>query len=195
MTDLLARRRLETTETIHRAALDLFERQGVRGTTVPQIAEQAGVSPRTFFRYFRAKEDAAIPGQHRLFEAVDALDLTGLVPAQILTAIAGATEEVILGELDPSLVGHRRIAQLMAREPELQWHAAARDREFVEHIAARVSAAAPQVDALTVALLAELAATLWRVTWERWGARTEDAGSLTPAEVFARLRAALPELV
>ncbi|MFT4305619.1 MAG: TetR family transcriptional regulator [Microbacterium sp.] len=195
MTDLLARRRLETTEAIHCAALDLFERQGVRGTTIPQIAELAGVSPRTFFRYFRTKEDAAMPGRHRLLDAVDALRLADLAPAQILAAIVGATEGVILGEVDPGLVEHRRIARLMAREPELQWHAAARDREFAEHIAARVRTAAPQLEVLTVTLIAELAVTLWRVTWEWWGAHTEDPAVRTPAEAFAQLRAALPGLV
>lgn len=54
--DLLARRRLDTYLEIHEAALELFESQGIRETTVQQIADRARVSPRTFFRYFTTKE-------------------------------------------------------------------------------------------------------------------------------------------
>lgn len=40
-----------------RAAVDLMKEQGFDGTTVEQIAQRAGTSPATFFRYFRTKED------------------------------------------------------------------------------------------------------------------------------------------
>lgn len=64
--DLRTRRKLQTEREIHRAALELFEQQGVRATTVPEIAARAGVSPRTFFRYFSTKEEAALPIQRTL---------------------------------------------------------------------------------------------------------------------------------
>ena len=35
----------------------LFERQGFAGTTVPQIAAEAGLTTRTFFRHFTDKRD------------------------------------------------------------------------------------------------------------------------------------------
>ncbi len=56
---LRERRRLETTAEISSAALDLFEDRGVDSTTVAEIAAAAGVSQRTFFRYFPTKEAAA----------------------------------------------------------------------------------------------------------------------------------------
>ncbi len=195
MPDLLARRRLETSEVIHRAALDLFEQHGVRGTTVPQIAVRAGVSHRTFFRYFRAKEEAAMPGRHRLLAAVDAIGFAGRSPARILAAVADAVEGVIRDETDDGLIEHGRISRLLVREPELQWYAAARDREFGAHVTARVQTEAPEIDALTAALLSEIVVTLWRVTWNEWGAQAEHGDALVPPVVYARLRAALPALI
>ena len=43
-------------EPILRAALDLFVERGFFGTTVPEIAERAGVGHGTIYRYFESKE-------------------------------------------------------------------------------------------------------------------------------------------
>jgi AcrR family transcriptional regulator len=47
----------ETRARLERAALDLFARRGYDRTTVDDIAQSAGVSARTAFRYFPAKAD------------------------------------------------------------------------------------------------------------------------------------------
>src|SRR5262245_31628776 len=54
---LRERRRQEAIDEIARAAVDLFERDGFDKTSVDAIAEAAGCSPRTFYRYFGSKED------------------------------------------------------------------------------------------------------------------------------------------
>jgi AcrR family transcriptional regulator len=58
---LRERKRQRTRETIARAALEIFDRQGFHETTIPQIAEAADVSPRTVSAYFPHKEDLAFP--------------------------------------------------------------------------------------------------------------------------------------
>ena len=57
---LRARKKAETWSAIHEAAAALAVRHGVEGTTVEAVAATAGVSPRTFFNYFPAKEDAVL---------------------------------------------------------------------------------------------------------------------------------------
>jgi len=42
------------------AALNLFSANGYEQTTTDEIADAAGVSPRTFFRYFPTKEDVVL---------------------------------------------------------------------------------------------------------------------------------------
>ncbi len=54
------------------AASDLFTGQGYERTTVDAIAERAGVARRTFFRYFRSKDDVIFPDHARLAAAVEA---------------------------------------------------------------------------------------------------------------------------
>ncbi len=44
-------------ERLERAAFELFEEQGFAATTVPQIAERAGLTTRTFFRHFADKRE------------------------------------------------------------------------------------------------------------------------------------------
>ena len=46
---------------IARAAAGLFVRHGLRATRAEDIAQAAGIAPRTFYRYFATKEEAVAP--------------------------------------------------------------------------------------------------------------------------------------
>ena len=50
------RRRLRTQTALVDAAIDLFQRKGIRATTIEEICERADISPRTFFNHFETRE-------------------------------------------------------------------------------------------------------------------------------------------
>jgi len=79
-------------ERLVRAALDLFDEQGYDNTTVAQIADRAGLTKSTFFRYFPDKREVLSAGQDtlcRLFEEGIAAAPTSATP---LEAVAAALE-------------------------------------------------------------------------------------------------------
>ncbi|GIH01945.1 TetR family transcriptional regulator [Rhizocola hellebori] len=57
---LAERKRQLVRDELTEAALKLLASQGFEETTIDQIVAAAGVSRRTFFRYFRSKEDVII---------------------------------------------------------------------------------------------------------------------------------------
>ncbi|MEV6959328.1 TetR family transcriptional regulator [Streptomyces sp. NPDC051207] len=88
---LTERRKAETRMEIARAAAGLFVRQGLRATRAEDIAEAAGVAPRTFYRYFASKEEAVAPlyaaGAERWAAAVRAAPEDLSVPEALEQAV------------------------------------------------------------------------------------------------------------
>lgn len=64
-----------TRNALLEAALNLFSANGYDETTTDQIAESAGVSPRTFFRYFPTKESVLFFGEFDFIDAVSGVYL------------------------------------------------------------------------------------------------------------------------
>lgn len=58
---LSERRRTHTRREIAESAVTLFARDGYDNVSVEDISEEAGISPRTFYRYFSAKDEVLSP--------------------------------------------------------------------------------------------------------------------------------------
>ncbi|KOV66401.1 TetR/AcrR family transcriptional regulator [Streptomyces sp. MMG1121] len=84
---------------IARAAGGLFVRRGLRATRAEDIAQAAGIAPRTFYRYFATKEEAVAPlyaaGAQRWAEAVRA------APAHL--GVPEALEHAVQHTLTPGI--------------------------------------------------------------------------------------------
>ncbi|MEZ5210706.1 MULTISPECIES: TetR family transcriptional regulator [unclassified Gordonia (in: high G+C Gram-positive bacteria)] len=70
-----AEHKARTRAAIRAAALELISKQGYQATTVAQIAERAGVSHTTLFRYFDSKEQVLVTddlgeARQRMLDAV-----------------------------------------------------------------------------------------------------------------------------
>ncbi|MGX1312695.1 AcrR family transcriptional regulator [Streptomyces calvus] len=96
---LTERRKAETRMEIARAAAGLFVRQGLRATRAEEIAQAAGIAPRTFYRYFATKEEAIGPlyavGARRWVDAVRA------APAEV--PLPQALEDAVRHTLTPGV--------------------------------------------------------------------------------------------
>ncbi|GAA3582267.1 hypothetical protein GCM10022222_78810 [Amycolatopsis ultiminotia] len=66
------RSRLIAVQTILDVAVRLFLEQGYEQTTIAQITREAGISPRSLFRYFGSKEDLVCGEQEALGELLRA---------------------------------------------------------------------------------------------------------------------------
>ncbi|MHA7241438.1 TetR/AcrR family transcriptional regulator [Arthrobacter sp. TMS1-12-1] len=113
---LRERRRAETWAEIHEAAALLAVEGGIGHTTIEAIAGRAGVSPRTFFNYFRSKEDAVLGLREPSLdpELLSGLslerDLLGQVSRLLLTVA-----QTVLGSTDAA-----RRQRLMKDQPHLR---------------------------------------------------------------------------
>jgi AcrR family transcriptional regulator len=101
---------MRTERTLQQAALDLFAKKGYDETTTEEIAERAGVSPRTFFRYFATKESVLFVGEYGFFQTFTAEFLDQ--PAS-LSEVAAVRETLV--KLSPSLARSRKALLLYER--------------------------------------------------------------------------------
>lgn len=112
-------------DELERIAFDLFARRGFSETTVDMVADEAGVARRTFFRYFRSKNDVVWGSFDEHLDKLRAR--LASVPSR--TALAEALRVCIV-EFNqvPSaeLRRHRKRMQLILTVPELQADSALR---------------------------------------------------------------------
>jgi AcrR family transcriptional regulator len=183
-----------TERRLHEAALSLVEKRGLSAVTVEEIAEQAGVSPRTFFNYYSSKQEAVLGhdplGLEHLAEAVSERP-TEEAPLESLRAVLTAR----LGAVEMSPHEFLRRAVLARSEPQLKavWlRVWAGQRPALTSVLAHRMGVDPERAAYP-ALVAAACVSLLQEALERWCADL-GAGTLvaTVNELFDSLAAGLP---
>src|SRR3954463_10361355 len=104
---------------LRQAAMELYAERGYEQTTVAEIAQRAGLTARTFFRYFADKREVLFAGSEALGEQLDAAPAAAPESATPLAAVAealGTVAEVIGEDRDFS----RRRQAIIAANAELQ---------------------------------------------------------------------------
>ncbi|AND17862.1 TetR family transcriptional regulator [Rathayibacter tritici] len=151
---------------LERAAMELFTQHGFAGTTVPAIAERAGLTTRTFFRHFADKRDVLFLREREFPEVVgrllaDAPD--GLDP---MALVMHGLEAAASGDLQTWR------AQIAARRAVVRSEPQLRERELLTSAALAESMRAALVDAGVApddaALVALTASALFDLSLERW---------------------------
>ncbi|MFC8219704.1 TetR/AcrR family transcriptional regulator [Streptomyces sp. NPDC057362] len=188
---LTERRKAATQLDIAHAAAELFATRGPEATTAEEIARRAGVALRTFYRYFRSKQDAVGPlltvGADR-WRALLAQAPPGAAPGP---ALRQAVEEA-LATPDPqaveALLRTRGLLRAAADDPALRavWYRVNQEsEELLVPVIARL--ADGRREPLEVRLIAAAATDAIRIALETWSgteAPTEGPGS--PADLAVR---------
>ncbi|CAN5875934.1 TetR family transcriptional regulator [soil metagenome] len=171
-TDLRTRRRLATEQDLHEAALMLMERRGFAATTVDEIVAEAGVSQRTFFRYFATKEDAVLLGYRALDEALDSVAIPDH-PRRALEALLDFHQRQIEQLTHDDADRYVILQRLISAEPALRDAVAARELASMERLRVRLEGSLPGDQPLASRLIAEIATAILRVTFDHWRTRPD----------------------
>jgi AcrR family transcriptional regulator len=156
-----------------KAAIMLFDQQGYDETTVAEIAESAGLTKRTFFRYFTDKREVLFQGS----EELEHLWVDGLAAAPpdagALAAVMAGLEPVtaMFAERHPFAQIRTRI---IAANPELQERELIKLQTLAAAIAASLRARGVSDDDAVMA--AQTGVTVFRVAFARWVAQ-DDPGA------------------
>ncbi len=195
MTDAPDDARGDTRAHVEQAALDLFTRKGFDQVIIDDVAAAAGISRRTFFRYFATKADAVwgdfAAHVHRLQHSLASAD-----PAQPVLATVCAAYVEVNDYADEALPLLRERMRLIVTEPALLAHSQLRyadiDRVVAEHVALRTgeppTALVPRLVAASTRAAATTAFEIWLV---------DDTMPLTRAlhEAFTQLTEGFPGLL
>jgi AcrR family transcriptional regulator len=163
---LRERKKAATRQSLHETALRLAMSRGLDGVTVEDIADEVGVSRRTFSNYFANKEDAVLYADRERMRRL--LELVRLRPAaeRPWSALRHSVGELYgrRPQPDPEWVGQLR---LLRRHPSLLARQAADqlalERDLVEVLLARGLADEELARLMAASFLAVVrtAGTLW----------------------------------
>jgi AcrR family transcriptional regulator len=161
---LRQRKRNELYDRIVRVGFQLFQEQGFEATTVDMIANEAGISRRTFFHYFPSKEDV-------LFTVKGEFEWMKEAAAQCADAAAPLTAaEQILEEIARKFATRefRAIDKLVRPTPYLMARRHVHYERWEEALTAAMVHRWPERDPLAMRMAAISGVAILRVASDLW---------------------------
>jgi AcrR family transcriptional regulator len=153
------------------AALALYEEQGFEQTTVAEIAARAGLTERTFYRYFADKREVLFAGGPALTEVlIAAVEATPSGTAPI--GVVAAAVEALGAALQPRREIARRRHGVIAAHPELQERELMKVASFGDALTAGLCARG--VAAPSAKVLGETGMAVFKAAFERWTTQTKE---------------------
>ncbi|MDM7855217.1 TetR family transcriptional regulator [Cellulomonas alba] len=154
---------------LEREALELFVTRGYDQTTVAEIASRAGVTERTFYRYFADKREVLFAGGAVLEQELVAAIREAPEGTMPLDAVALGLDRLATGLFADRLEIAMRRATVVAAHPELQ------ERELLKmaHLAAAAAGALRErgVAEPGASLAADSGVAVFRVAFAQWVAQ------------------------
>jgi len=162
----MARWDAQAEERLRIAAVELFLEFGYENVTVAQIADRAGLTRRTFSRYFTDKRDVLFAGSERLpgllAEALSRAD-PELTPFEALLAAFVEVGAVLGAQVALHAVQRRDV---IARSPELQERGRTKFADVSDALAAELVRRGCEPASAT--LFAEVGVAIVRTGFNRW---------------------------
>lgn len=180
--------RARTLREIQRAALDLIETQGLESTTIGQIASRAGISERTYFRYYASKEASALSGSGDVYQQMSVANFSPGTPREVIGQLLSVCRRCFALEVDRN--EFHRISRLLILEPGLMDTVVQQERELV-HLLSQKLETQLGVTRMQALLAAEIATCTWRVSWQSFAQLEADGVPSDPMQVFEQTVAAL----
>ncbi|MFI7596639.1 TetR/AcrR family transcriptional regulator [Actinoplanes sp. NPDC049681] len=166
---LRERKKAATRQALHEAAVRLAMAHGADKITVEAVADEAGVSRRTFSNYFANKEEAVLYGDRQRIGALIEIVRARPEAEGPWAALTGAAREFYeqLGELDPQWVAQSR---LMRTQPALAAQQVSTYAVLERELAAAVAERSTKPDPLELRarLMAGAFMTAMRVSLHVW---------------------------
>ncbi|OMC38957.1 TetR family transcriptional regulator [Mycobacterium sp. GA-1841] len=160
-------------DRLQEAALQLYLERGFDQTTVAEIAERAGLTERTYFRYFADKREALFGGQAILTEILRTAvaDAPADIPAlDVIAAALAALAPVFDGRRDHA----RRRQSVIDANPALQ------ERELIKlaTLSTELTEALAHkgIAETSARLAAETGMAVFKVAFGRWVHDNHDGG-------------------
>ncbi|MFI6620617.1 helix-turn-helix domain-containing protein [Streptomyces sp. NPDC050528] len=168
-------------DRLREAALELFLKHGYENVTVAEITERAGLTRRSFSRYFTDKRDVLFAESEQLPAALArSVRHAGdsLSPFEALLAALADVAGALADQAPAPLAAQRRA--IVRASPELQERGRTKFAAVTDAVAdALRDRGAAESEAM---LLAQVGVAIFRTAFERWTDQPDDVG--LPARIW-----------